>query len=396
MLDRETVATVQSTIPAIVATGPALTKHFYNRMLDQHPELLDVFNTNNQRTGDQPQALFDSVCAYAANLDNIEALLPAVERIAQKHTSLNIQPEQYAIVGENLLASIDELLHPGQEVLDAWGRAYGVLADIFIQREAQIYDESESITGGWRGRRAFRIAEKQPQSESIYSFVFEPVDGGPVADFKPGQYLGVYINDESVQHQQIRQYSLTTSPNGDRYRIAVRRADRGVVSRYLHEQAQVGDVIELAPPHGDFFMDIDPATPVALISAGVGLTPMLSMLNSLDKNKHHADIVWLHGTHNGETHAFADEVAGIAERMPNLVRHVWYREPTAEDVAGRDYDSPGRMNLDDCPVALDNPQMHYYFCGPPGFMQSIDAQLVGMGVEADRIHYEFFGPFKEI
>ena len=123
MLDRETVATVQSTIPAIVATGPALTKHFYNRMLDQHPELLDVFNTNNQRTGDQPQALFDSVCAYAANLDNLEALLPAVERIAQKHTSLNIQPEQYAIVGENLLASIDELLHQGQEVLDAWGQS---------------------------------------------------------------------------------------------------------------------------------------------------------------------------------------------------------------------------------------------------------------------------------
>lgn len=396
MLDSQTIATVQSTIPAIAATGPALTQHFYNRIFDQHPELLDIFNMSNQRTGDQAQALFDSVCAYAANLDNLEALLPAVERIAQKHTSLNVKPEQYAVVGENLLASIDELLHPGQEVLDAWGKAYGVLADVFIQRESQIYDESESINGGWRERRAFRIVEKQPRGESICSFVFEPVDGGPVADFKPGQYLGVYINDESVRHQQIRQYSLTTSPNGDRYRIAVRRADRGVVSRFLHEQAEVGDVIQLAPPHGDFFMEIDPATPVALISAGVGLTPMLSMLNSLDKNKHQAEIVWLHGTHSGATHAFADEVATIAERMPNLVRHVWYREPTAEDVAGRDYDSPGRMNLDPCPVALDNPQMHYYFCGPVGFMQSIGAQLIAMGVDVDRIHYEVFGPHKVI
>ena len=113
MLDKETIATVQSTIPAIAATGPALTQNFYNRMFDQNPELLNVFNMNNQRTGDQAQALFDSVCAYAANLDNLEALLPAVERIAQKHTSLNVQPDQYAIVGENLLASIDELLDPG-------------------------------------------------------------------------------------------------------------------------------------------------------------------------------------------------------------------------------------------------------------------------------------------
>lgn len=396
MLDNQTIATVQSTIPAIAATGPALTKHFYDRMFDQHPELLDIFNMSNQRTGDQSQALFDAVCAYAANLDNLETLLPAVERIAQKHASLNVKPEQYAVVGENLLASIDELLHPGQEILDAWGRAYGVLADIFIQREGQIYQDSESSNGGWRGLRAFRIVEKQPQSELICSFVFEPVDGGAVADFKPGQYLAVYINDEGVQHQQIRQYSLTTSPNGDRYRIAVKREDRGVVSRFLHEQAEVGDVVHLAPPHGDFFMEIDPDTPVALISAGVGLTPMLSMLNSLDQNKHRAEIVWLHGTDNGTTHAFADEVDAIAERMPTLSRHVWYREPTAVDVADRHYDSSGQMNLDTTVGLLQIPRMHYYFCGPVGFMQSIGAQLVGMGVGADHIHYEVFGPHKVI
>ena len=396
MLDRETIATIQSTIPAIAATGPALTQNFYNRMFDQNPELLNIFNMNNQRTGDQAQALFDSVCAYAANLDNLEALLPAVERIAQKHTSLNIKPDQYAIVGENLLASIDELLDPGQEVLDAWGRAYGVLADIFIQRESQIYHETESSDGGWRELREFRIVEKHPESELITSFVFEPVDGGSVVDFKPGQYLGVYVNDESIPYQQIRQYSISTSPNGERYRISVRLADEGVVSRFLHERAEVGDVIALAPPHGDFFMDIDADTPVALISAGVGLTPMLSMLNSLAANDHRADVVWLHGTDNGATHAFADEVAGIAARMPQLTRHVWYRDPAATDVIGRDYDSPGRMSLDACPVALDNPQMHYYFCGPPGFMHAIREQLVGMGVGADRIHYEFFGPFKTI
>ncbi|KAI4637070.1 hypothetical protein J4E78_011087, partial [Alternaria triticimaculans] len=123
-------------------------------MLSHHPELKNVFNMNNQRNGDQREALFNAICAYGANLENLAVLLPAVEKIAQKHTSLNIQPAQYAIVGENLLATIKELLNPGEEALAAWGRAYGVLADVFINREEEIYQATEQQTGGWRGTRA--------------------------------------------------------------------------------------------------------------------------------------------------------------------------------------------------------------------------------------------------
>ncbi|VEA69555.1 Nitric oxide dioxygenase [Serratia rubidaea] len=173
------------------------------------------------------------------------------------------------------------MFSPGQEVLDAWGKAYGVLANVFIQREGQIYQESADGDGGWRDRRAFRIVKKQPQSEIISSFILAPVDGGKVVDFKPGQYLAVYIKDEGLEHQEIRQYSLTAAPNGEYYRIAVKREDRGLVSNYLHQKAQEGDVIDIAPPHGDFFLDVTPNTPVALISAGVGQTPMLGMLNTL-------------------------------------------------------------------------------------------------------------------
>ncbi len=105
-----------------------------------------------------------------ANIENLAALLPAVEQIAQKHTSFTIQPEQYNIVGAHLLATLDEMFSPGQEVLDAWGKAYGVLADVFINREAEIYQESAEKIGGWRGTREFRIAEKQPQSALITVF----------------------------------------------------------------------------------------------------------------------------------------------------------------------------------------------------------------------------------
>lgn len=119
MLDAQTIAPVKSTIPALVEVGPALTTHFYNRMFLHNPELKDIFNMSNQRNGEQPAALFNAMCAYATHLENLELLLPAVEKTAQKHTSFNVRPEQYNIVAMHLLATLDELLHPGQEILDA-------------------------------------------------------------------------------------------------------------------------------------------------------------------------------------------------------------------------------------------------------------------------------------
>ena len=196
MLDAQTIATVKATIPLLVETGPKLTAHFYDRMFAHNPELKEIFNMSNQRNGDQREALFNAIAAYASNIENLPALLPAVEKIAQKHTSFQIKPEQYNIVGSHLLATLDEMFSPGQEVLDAWGKAYGVLANVFINREAQIYSENASKNGGWEGTRAFRIVEKTPRSALITSFEFEPVDGQPVADYQPGQYLGVWLKPE--------------------------------------------------------------------------------------------------------------------------------------------------------------------------------------------------------
>lgn len=109
MLDAQTIATVKATIPLLVETGPKLTAHFYDRMFAHNPELKEIFNMSNQRNGDQREALFNAIAAYASNIDNLPALLPAVEKIAQKHTSFQIKPEQYNIVGSHLLATLDEM-----------------------------------------------------------------------------------------------------------------------------------------------------------------------------------------------------------------------------------------------------------------------------------------------
>ncbi|AOF15908.1 TPA: NO-inducible flavohemoprotein [Yersinia enterocolitica] len=396
MLDSQTIATVKSTIPLLAATGPKLTAHFYDRMFEHNPELKHIFNMSNQFNGDQREALFNAICAYAANLENLAALLPAVERIAQKHTSLNIKPEHYSVVGHHLISTLDEMFSPGQEVLDAWAKAYGVLADVFITRESQIYQQGENSTGGWRTLRRFRIIKKEMQSEVICSFVLAPEDGGRVLDFKPGQYLGIYIEDERLEYQEIRQYSLTAAPNGKTYRIAVKREEQGTVSNYMHRELNEGDSVRIAPPRGDFFLDITPDTPVALISAGVGQTPMLSMLNTLHNQQHPAPVHWLHAAENGQVHAFAGEVAAISDNMPNLSRHVWYREPTAQDIHEKDYHSKGLMDLSSYQWLAADPNRHYYLCGPLAFMQFVGRQLLAQGVAAERIHYECFGPHKVI
>jgi nitric oxide dioxygenase len=394
MLDAQTIATVKSTIPLLVETGPKLTAHFYDRMFTHNPELKEIFNMSNQRNGDQREALFNAIAAYASNIENLPALLPAVEKIAQKHTSFQIKPEQYNIVGEHLLATLDEMFSPGQDVLDAWGRAYGVLAGVFINREAEIYQQSASKTGGWEGTRPFRIVSKTPRSALITSFEFEPVDGGAVADYQPGQYLAVWLKPEGFPHQEIRQYSLTRKPDGKGYRIAVKREDGGQVSSWLHNAARVGDVVHLAAPAGDFFMAVENNTPVTLISAGVGQTPMLAMLDTLATSQHSAQVNWFHAAENGDVHAFADEVKTRGDALPRFNAHIWYRQPTAADRAAQAFDSEGLMDLSAMEGAFSDPTMQFYLCGPVGFMQFAAKQLVELGVKSENIHYECFGPHK--
>lgn len=394
MLDAQTIAVVKSTIPLLAETGPKLTAHFYDRMFNHNPELKEIFNMSNQRNGDQREALFNAICAYATHIENLAVLLPAVEKIAQKHTSFQIKPEQYDIVGGHLLATLDEMLSPGQEVLDAWGKAYGVLAGVFIHREAELYRASADKNGGWEGTRGFRIVEKEPKSALITSFELVPVDGKPVADYQPGQYLGVWLKPEGFAHQEIRQYSLTRKPDGKSYRIAVKREDLGQVSSWLHNHAQVGDEVHLAAPAGDFFMDISAQTPVTLISAGVGQTPMLAMLDTLAKNKHPAQVNWFHAAEQGAVHAFADEVKTLGAQLPRFGQHVWYRTPSEADRTAAKFDSEGLMDLLAQEGEISAPDMQFYLCGPVIFMRFAAQQLVKLGIEQDRIHYECFGPHK--
>jgi nitric oxide dioxygenase len=260
--------------------GATITTHFYKQLFINHPELKNVFNQAHQQSSSQPQALARAVYAYAANIDNLGALSSAVTHIAHKHASLNIRPEQYPIVGENLLAAVSEVLGDAvdEPTLDAWRAAYAQLAEIFIGAEKQLYAQA-----AWSGFRPFVVFRREQESDEITSFYLKPSDGGPVCHFEPGQYISVKRFVKEIGVDQPRQYTLSDAPNGQWLRISVKREQpqdtpAGYVSNLMHDVMEVGGIVEVSAPMGEFTLDRNKTTPVVLISGGVGITPMVSML----------------------------------------------------------------------------------------------------------------------
>ncbi|MGG1517773.1 NO-inducible flavohemoprotein [Paenibacillus oryzisoli] len=400
MLSEETIRIIKSTVPVLEVHGETITKRFYQRLFAAHPELLHIFNHANQKQGRQQTALANAVYAAALHIDRLEAILPAVKQIAHKHRSLGIKPEHYPIVGENLLGAIKDVLGDAatDEILGAWADAYGVIAGAFIGVEAEMYKEAAEAPGGWADFRPFVISLKEQESDVITSFYLRPQDGGPIADFEPGQYVSLRFQIPGETNTHIRQYSLSHAPGQSFYRISVKREDTrddvpaGKVSVYLHEQLQEGDVVELSAPAGDFTLDLQDTRPVTLISGGVGLTPMVSMLHTLVAKQPERTVTFLHAALDGQHHALRAEVEAVAAANPQ-VKVAWcYAQPTEEDRAAGAFDKEGYIDLPWIQSLVPGRDGSFYFCGPVPFMQAVNAALTEWGVpEADR-RYEFFGP----
>jgi nitric oxide dioxygenase len=341
MLTQKTKDTVKATAPVLAQHGYDIIKHFYRNMLSAHPELKNIFNMRHQERGEQQEALARAVYAYAANIEDPQSLEAVLKNIANKHVSLDVRPDQYPIVGEHLLAAIKAVLGSAatDDIISAWAQAYGNLADILMGMESELKEETSEKPGGWVGWRDFVVRAKQPESDVITSFLLEPADGKPVVDFEPGQYISVALRVPRLGLQQIRQYSLSDAPNGRSYRISVKREGgtdpnlAGYVSTLLHDQVQVGDTIKVAAPHGTFYVDVNAATPVVLISGGVGLTPMISMLNRVLQSPGR-DVVFVHGARNSAVHAMKDHLQQTAQQHPNFKTIIFYNEPLPGDQQG--------------------------------------------------------------
>ncbi|HEX8538762.1 MAG TPA: NO-inducible flavohemoprotein [Cystobacter sp.] len=388
MLNAQQRAIVKATVPLLESGGETLTTHFYRIMLGEYPEVRPLFNQAHQASGAQPRALANAVLRYARHIDELEQLGGLMKQIINKHVALRVLPEHYPIVGTCLLRAIREVLGAQvatDEVIAAWAAAYQQLADLLISSEERVYEETAQARGGWRGGREFRVIRKEQESAEIISFYLAPADGGPLMDFVPGQYIGMRLVIEGVEMR--RNYSLSAVPNGESYRISVKREPGGKVSAYLHDRVGPGDTLELFPPAGEF--TLRPGTkPLVLISGGVGITPTLALLTAaLPQGR---PIHFIHCARNAEVHAFREWVDEQAREHPHLRRFYCYAEAT---VGAPQPDAVGLLDRDRLAQWLPKERdIDVYFLGPKPFMALIQRTLRELGVPEQQCHYEFFGP----
>lgn len=397
-LSETTIQIVKASAPALAVHGTAITSAMYARLFkDSH--IRELFNHSNQgEGGSQVHALSAAIIAYARNIDNLAPVVPVVERIAHKHIGYHILPEHYPFVATALLDAIREVLGDAAtpELIQAWGKAYWFLANLLMEREADIREGLEAQAGGWNGWRPFAIAEKNEESSVITTFVLKPADGGPVVRHKPGQYLTFRLRLPDGS-QVKRNYSISCSPNDSAYRISVKREATGAGgSRFLHDIVQVGDVIEATPPAGDFFLPEEPVRPVILLSAGVGLTPMVSMVEAIGAQYPDVQAHYVHAALNSSTHAMDRHVRSIAKHHGRISVATFYSEPASTDAAGVTHDYDGFISVEWLKDNTPFEKGDFYLCGPKPFLKSLVTGLWKSGVEAERIHFEFFGPSDEL
>uniref|UniRef100_A0AAU2JW56 nitric oxide dioxygenase n=1 Tax=Streptomyces sp. NBC_00049 TaxID=2903617 RepID=A0AAU2JW56_9ACTN len=391
MLSEQSTATVRATLPAVGAAIGDITELFYAKLFAAHPELIrDLFNRGNQNAGLQKQALAGSIAAFATHLVEHPDTRPDVmlHRIAHKHASLGVTRAQYAVVHEHLFAAIAEILGEAvtPDVAAAWDEVYWLMANALIAIEDRLYAERQVLAGDvWR---TWTVTARTEETADCATFRLAPADGSPAPAHLPGQYVSVQVELPDGA-RQIRQYSLSSAPGSPDRAITVKRVHGpaaagpdGEVSRHLHAHVRAGDTLRVSVPYGDLVLQ-DSTAPVLLASAGIGCTPMLSMLAHLADTGHAAPVTVLHADRSPADHPLRGDHRALTHKLADATAHFWY-ERDAEPG-----DGTGLADLTAIPVA---PGTRAYLCGPLPFMRAVRTQLLAKGVPAADIHYEVFGP----
>ncbi|WP_104137336.1 globin domain-containing protein [Cryobacterium sp. Y62] len=380
MLSPQSLPLIEATLPLVGERMPQIAKNFYNRMLTAHPELFDeLFSRSNQKNGTQQQALAGSIAVFATHMVANPDITPEamLSRIAHKHVSLNIQPEQYDIVYKYLFEAIaDELSDViTAEIAAAWTEVYWLMAHALVKMENGLYAglASDKPLAPWI------VVKKEAAGTDAVTFTLEPADDTPVTPALPGQYVSVTaVMPDGIR--QVRQYSLSAGTATTRVFTTKLDAD-GEVSPVLHRDVQVGDTLILSVPCGDITLDAGTG-PLILASAGIGCTPSASILRSLVDSGSKRAVRVLHAESNLERWALRDQMNEDVALLEAAELELWLEIPS------EGYHE-GFMSLENVTIPED---ASVYLCGPLPFMRSLRSQALQSGIPADRIHYEIFGP----
>jgi ferredoxin-NADP reductase len=249
---------------------------------------------------------------------------------------------------------------------------------------------SAEMPPGWPGFRRLRLSRIERESSSVKSLTLVSADDRPLVAPLPGQFVVLRLQPTADGPAVLRNYSLSDLPATDHYRVSVKREENGLASTYLHTQARVGDVMDVAAPRGTFTLKPGGA-PVVFLSAGVGATPVLAMLHALAHEAAPREVWWLFGARNRQEHPFAEESRDLVRRLARGKMQIWYSRPSPQDRLGVDFDFPGRIAGDafkklDVPLDAD-----FYLCGPSAFLTEVTSALATMGASGKRVHVEIFG-----
>jgi nitric oxide dioxygenase len=386
MISEQSRPYIDASVAVLREHGVTITTTFYRNLFAEFPELSNLFNMGNQANGAQQQSLAAAVFAYAANIGNPAALGPVIERIVHKHVSLGIRAEHYPIVGRHLLGAIAQTLGDAATppLLAAWDEAYNALARLFIDAEQALYAKSGTTPGQMR---TMRVTEAVRESANVMAFRLVAQDGAPLPAFKPGQYISCAVAPAPCV-RQLRQYSLSDAPGKDSWRISVKREAGGAlpdgqVSNWLHDQLKVGSTLEVSHPFGEFTPDTESIEPVVLLSAGIGITPMLAVLKRIADVQPQRRVIFAHAARDAAHHPHQAELDQLVTLMPHL-RMVNFYEEGGGALAGR-------MEVSRLP-AWPRSETNVYLCGPLPFMRTQWMDLVALGVPVTRLHREVFGP----
>lgn len=391
MLSAESASLVRATLPAVGGALDEITTRFYSTMFADHPELLDgMFNRGNQASGAQRRALAGSIAAFASALLTDPDTRPdaLLARIAHRHVAVGVTDDQYTIVHTYLFAAIAEVLGEAvtPEVAAAWDEVYWLMAGGLIALEARLYLEAQVKPGHpWR---QWTVIGRREETADTVSFLLQPSDDAPAPRLRAGQYVSVRVRMPDGVHQ-LRQYSLSSAPGDRMRRITVKRLTgdgmpEGEVSNLLCRTVEAGDELTLSAPFGDVVLDETDA-PLVLVSAGIGCTPMVSMLEHLAATAAARPVTVLHADRAPAEHALRADTRRLVGVLPGARATFWYERDAVEEPGCR----AGLMDLDALELPAD---ASVFLCGPLPFMREVRTQLLRGGVSARNIRYEVFGP----
>ncbi len=378
MLSEQTKEIVKQTVPVLEQYGNEITKVFYQRMFEAHPELLNIFNKSNQKQGKQQTALAQTVLAAAKHIDHLEVIVPNVNQIAHKHRALQVKEEHYPIVGEFLLKAIKEVLGDAatDDIMNAWEEAYGEIAGVFIQMEKSMYEAA-----AWDDFKSFKIANIEDQGTSMKSFEVEPVDNIKVPELVAGQYITVRIKPTNDDNLALRHYSIYSVKNDGKIRFAVKREGegekKGLVSHDLHDKYSIGDTIELSAPAGDFKVESEKGKTLLLLSSGAGVTPMFAMLE--DEAYKGRNVHFVHVNEAEKDVPFKEEVDALNAMNENV------------EVTYHLKEKDGYLTSNELSNWI-NEDVDIYLCGGITFMDTIFDELEKLNIGQADVHFEPFGP----